>query len=134
MTFICVQQLIGNTKDKIISELDKIQQEVREHVENRQEDLEGVEQNIRRFENVLLLVGDCKKSADGLEKRLSKLEDVSGRLDGVFDSIVQMKEGSVDTDQLVQPSSQDESTDAFADVVRLKSWLEAAEHLDLEIF
>lgn len=104
-------------------------------MENRQEDLEGVERNIRRFESVLLLeVGDCKKSADGLEKRLSKLEDVSGRLDGVFDSIVQMKEGSVDTDQLVQPSSQDESTDAFADVVRLKSWLEAAEHLDLEIF
>uniref|UniRef100_H3CXZ1 Elastin microfibril interfacer 1 n=2 Tax=Tetraodon nigroviridis TaxID=99883 RepID=H3CXZ1_TETNG len=85
---------LGNTKDKIISELDKIQQEVREHVENRQEGLESLERNVRRLESVLLLeTGDCKQSAEGLEKRLSKLEDVSGRLDGVLASIVQMKEG-----------------------------------------
>lgn len=80
-----------------------MQQEVREHVENRQEDLDGMKRNIHRFENVLLLeMGDCKKSADGLDKRLSKLEDVSGRLDGVFDSILQMEEGSVAAEQLVQ--------------------------------
>lgn len=74
-------------------------------MENRQGDVEGVERNMRRVESLLLLeMGDCKKSADGLEKRLSKLEDVSGRLDGVFHSIVQLKEGSVDSDQLVQPA------------------------------
>lgn len=71
-------------------------------MENRQEDLAGVERNIRRVESVLLLeMAGCKKSADWLEKRLSKLEDVSGRLDGVLRSIVQMKEGSVDAGQLV---------------------------------
>ncbi|XP_029702177.1 EMILIN-1-like isoform X2 [Takifugu rubripes] len=85
---------LGNTKDKIISELDKIQQEVREHIEDRRENLEGMEGDIRRFENMLLVeMGECKKSGDGLEKRLSKLEDVSGRLDGVFDSIIKFKEG-----------------------------------------
>lgn len=65
-------------------------------MENRQEGLESLERNVRRLESVLLLeTGDCKQSAEGLEKRLSKLEDVSGRLDGVLASIVQMKEGSL---------------------------------------
>lgn len=95
----CVQPPTGNTKDKIISELDKIQQEVREHVETRPEDLDGLDRNVRRLENLLLLeMGEWKKSADGLDKRLSKLEDVSGRLDGVFHS---SKEGSVEWDQRV---------------------------------
>lgn len=69
-------------------------------MEKRPEDLEGLDRNIRRLENLLLLeMGGWKRSADGLEKRLSKLEDVSGRLDGVFHSILQMKEGSVEEDR-----------------------------------
>lgn len=40
-------------------------------------------------------MGDCKRSGDGLEKRLSKLEGVCGRLDGVSDSIHKIKEGIV---------------------------------------
>lgn len=117
-------------------------------MENRQDDLEGTERNIRRLESMLLLeTGDCKKSADGLEKRLSKLEDVSGRLDGVLDSIVQMKEGSADVDQLVQSAFmlllsplRSESTDASHRLKRtcvenlFRAFVEAAEHLDhLEI-
>lgn len=71
-------------------------------MENRQEDLEGMKRNIHRFESVLLLeMGDCQKSAEGLDKRMSKLEDVSGRLDGVFHSILQMEEGSVEAEQRV---------------------------------
>lgn len=58
-----------------------------------------MEGDLRRFENMLLVeMGECKKSGDGLEKRLSKLEDVSGRLDGAFDSIIKFKEGSVHID------------------------------------
>lgn len=49
---------------------------------------------------LLVEMGQCKKSGDGLEKRLSKLEDVSGRLDGVFDSIIKFKEGRVHIDYL----------------------------------
>lgn len=72
---------------------------MREHIEDRRDNLEGMEGDIRRLENMLLVeMGDCKKSGDGLEKRLSKLEDVSGRLDGVFDSIIKLKEGRVGMD------------------------------------
>ncbi|KAK5873458.1 hypothetical protein PBY51_018495 [Eleginops maclovinus] len=85
---------LGNTKDKIISELDKIQQDVTEHIEESRVRLQGMEQDVRRFESTLLVeMGDCKRSGDGLEKRLSKLEGVCGRLDGVSDSILNIKEG-----------------------------------------
>ncbi|KAM7405563.1 hypothetical protein PAMP_000004 [Pampus punctatissimus] len=85
---------LGNTKDKIISELDKIQQEVTEHVEESRDRLDGMYHDVRRFESTLLLeTADCKRSADGLEKRLSKMEDVCGRLDGVSESIHKIRDG-----------------------------------------
>ncbi|KAI4786651.1 hypothetical protein KUCAC02_036985, partial [Chaenocephalus aceratus] len=85
---------LGNTKDKIISELDKIQQEVREHIEESQLRLQGAEQDVRRVDSTLLVeLGDCRRSGDGLEKRLSKLEGVCSRLDGVSMSILNIKEG-----------------------------------------
>ncbi|XP_053722736.1 EMILIN-1-like [Synchiropus splendidus] len=85
---------LGNTKDKIISELDKIQQEVTEHVEDSRDRMDSMERDIRRFESTLLVeMGDCRRSGDGLEKRLSKLEGVCGRLDGVSDSVSKIKEG-----------------------------------------
>ncbi|XP_051919818.1 EMILIN-1-like [Hippocampus zosterae] len=85
---------LGNTKDKIISELDKIQQEVTEHIEESRDRLDGMDRDFRRYESTMLVeIGDCKRSGDGLEKRLSKLEGVCGRLDGVYDSIHKIKEG-----------------------------------------
>lgn len=88
--------MTGNTKDKIISELDKIQQEVTEHIEESRDRLDGMDRDVRRFESTLLVeMGDCKRSGDGLEKRLSKLEGLCGRLDGAFDSIHKIKEGTV---------------------------------------
>ncbi|CAG5849348.1 unnamed protein product [Menidia menidia] len=85
---------LGNTKDKIISELDKIQQEVTEHMEESRDRGDKMAEDIRQLESMLLVeMGDCKKSGDGLEKRLSKLEGVCGKLDGVSDSIHKIKEG-----------------------------------------
>lgn len=85
---------LGNTKDKIISELDKIQAEVTEHIEDSRDRLDGMDRDVRRFESTLLVeMGDCRRSGDGLEKRLSKLEGVCGRLDSVSDSILKIKEG-----------------------------------------
>lgn len=87
--------LTGNTKDKIISELDKIQQEVREHVEDSRDAVDGVGRDVQRLESFLLVeIGDCRRSGDGLEKRLSKLEGVCGRLDGVSDSIAKLNQGN----------------------------------------
>lgn len=86
----------GNTKDKIISELDKIQLEVNEHIEDSRDRLEGMDRDVRRFESTLVVeMGDCRRSGDGLEKRLSKLEGVCSRMDGVSDSLQRIKEGAL---------------------------------------
>ncbi|XP_028849618.1 EMILIN-1b [Denticeps clupeoides] len=85
---------LGNTKDKIITELDKIQQEITEHIEDSKGHFEHVDKEIQRFgNNFMVEIGDCRRSGDGLEKRLSKLEGVCGRLDVVSDSLQKIKEG-----------------------------------------
>ncbi|XP_036398618.1 EMILIN-1-like [Megalops cyprinoides] len=85
---------LSNTKDKMFSEIDKIQEEVGEHVEDSRRRLEHVDREIRRFgNNFMVEVGDCKRSGDGLEKRLAKMEGVCGRLDSVSDSLQKIKEG-----------------------------------------
>lgn len=85
---------LGNTKDKIISEIDKIQQEMTEHIEDSRVRFDSVDQDVRRFgNNFVVEMGDCKRTGDGLDKRLSKLEVVCGRLDSVSDNLQKIKEG-----------------------------------------
>ena len=70
-----------------------------EHIEDSRDRLDAMDRDVRRFESTLLVeMGDCKRSGDGLEKRLSKLEGVCGKLDGVSDSILKIKEGTVHLD------------------------------------
>ncbi|XP_066532076.1 EMILIN-1b isoform X2 [Hoplias malabaricus] len=85
---------LGNTKDKIISEIDKIQQEMTEHIEDSKIRFENVDRDVRRFGNSLVVeMGDCKRTNDGLDKRLSKLEAICGRLDAVSENVHKIKEG-----------------------------------------
>lgn len=85
---------LSNTKDKIISEIDKIQQEVTEHLEDSRGRFENIDRDIRRFgSNLLVEMGDCKRTGDAFDKRMSKLEGVCGRLDVVSDNLQKIKEG-----------------------------------------
>ncbi|KAI4903592.1 hypothetical protein NFI96_001055 [Prochilodus magdalenae] len=85
---------LGNTKDKIISEIDKIQQEMTEHIEDSKTRFDHVDQDVKRFgNNFVVEMGDCKRTGDGLDKRLSKLERICGRLDSVSDNLQKIKEG-----------------------------------------
>lgn len=84
--------------------MDKTQQEVTEHIQDSQERLNMLERDVRRFENMVVgEMGDCRRSGDGLEKRLSKLEGVCGRLDGVSDSISKVKEGESHSIIIIHP-------------------------------
>lgn len=63
-------------------------------MEDSRDAVDEVGRNVRRLESSLLVeIGDCRRSGDGLEKRLSKLEGVCGRLDGVSDSIHKLNQG-----------------------------------------
>lgn len=80
---------LGNTKDKIISELDKIQQEVTEHVEDSKMRFDNIERDIKRFGNNNFF----ERTGNGLDKRITKLEGVCGRLDSVSENLQKIKEG-----------------------------------------
>lgn len=79
---------LGNTKDKIISELDKIQQEVTEHVEDSKMRFDNIIRDIKRFGNSFV-----ERTSNGLDKRITKLEGVCGRLDSVSENLQKIKDG-----------------------------------------
>lgn len=82
------------TKNKIITEIDKIQQDVTEHVKESEDRFYQINEKIELFEKTLKTeMGDCKKSAGGMDERVSKLENVCSRLDSVSDSLQRIKEG-----------------------------------------
>ncbi|KAJ8288690.1 hypothetical protein COCON_G00013490 [Conger conger] len=85
---------LSNTKDRIFLEIDKIQQEMTRQVEDNRGRMDHFDREIRRFTNNLVVeMGDCRRSSDGLEKRISKVEDVCGRLDSVNDGLQRIKDG-----------------------------------------
>lgn len=79
---------LGNTKDKIISELDKIQQEVTEHIEDSRIRFDSIDRDIKRFGNSFV-----DRTGNSLDKRITKLEGICGRLDSVSENLQKIKEG-----------------------------------------
>ncbi|XP_053301001.1 EMILIN-1a [Pleuronectes platessa] len=85
---------LTDNKDNIISEVNNLQKELTDHIDDsgiRFIDL-GKEIQIIRS-NYLTEVGECRRSSDGLDRRLSKLEGVCGRFDTFSDSLERIKEG-----------------------------------------
>ncbi|XP_053565378.1 EMILIN-1 [Bombina bombina] len=84
---------LGTTKDKIISEINKIQGEVTDHIGDSTERFVNVQKEIHRFGNTVLEEShNCRRSTSGLEERLSKLENVCLKLDTVSGSLHKIKE------------------------------------------
>ncbi|XP_053736504.1 EMILIN-1a isoform X1 [Synchiropus splendidus] len=85
--------LIG-TNDNIIAEVDKLQKEVTEHFEDSQTRFNSLGKEMTEIRsNFATEVGECRRSSDGLDGRLTKLEGVCGRLDSFSDSLDRLKEG-----------------------------------------
>ncbi|XP_074471923.1 EMILIN-1-A isoform X1 [Sebastes fasciatus] len=85
---------LTNTKDNIISEVDDLQKELTEHVDDSKIQFGGLGDEIQIIRsNYATEVGECRRSSDGLERRLSKLEGVCVRLDAFSDSLERIKEG-----------------------------------------
>ncbi|XP_031151326.1 EMILIN-1a isoform X2 [Sander lucioperca] len=85
---------LTNTKDDLISEVDNLQKELTEHVDDSTIRFGGLEKEIQIIRsNYVTEVGECRRSSDGLERRLSKLEGVCGHLDSFSDSLERIREG-----------------------------------------
>ncbi|XP_031733172.1 EMILIN-1-A isoform X1 [Anarrhichthys ocellatus] len=85
---------LSNAKDNIISDVDILQKELTDHVDDSKIQFDNVGQEIQIMRsNYVTEVGECRRSGDGLERRLSKLEGVCGRLDSFSDGLERIREG-----------------------------------------
>ncbi|XP_063773356.1 EMILIN-1 [Pseudophryne corroboree] len=84
---------LGTTKHKLISEINKIQEEVTEHIKDNTEKFDLFQKEINRYgSTVMEETRGCRHSADGLEDRVAKLENICLKLDTVSGSLSKIKE------------------------------------------
>lgn len=85
---------LDTSKDKIYSELDQIHEDLTKHKEDSKESFDDIGRDISSFNsNVMIEMGECKRSQDGLEKRILKIEGVCNRLDLLSENIHRIKDG-----------------------------------------
>ncbi|XP_076873614.1 EMILIN-1-A [Brachyhypopomus gauderio] len=85
---------LETSKDRISSEIDKIQEDLTSHIEDSQGRFNNVGRQIENFRsNVVVEMGECRRAGEGLEKRLLKMEEVCGRLDSLSESLQQIRDG-----------------------------------------
>ncbi|XP_044185525.1 EMILIN-1a isoform X1 [Thunnus albacares] len=85
---------LTNTKDNIVSEVDKLDKKLTDHIDDSKIQFGSLGKEIQIIKsNYVTEVGECRRSSDGLDQRLSKLEGVCGRLDSFSDSLERIKEG-----------------------------------------
>lgn len=78
----------------ILFKVNHLQKELSEHVDSSNMQFDKLDREIKIItSNYLTEVGECRRSSDGLDRRLSKLEGVCGRFDSVSDSLERIKEG-----------------------------------------
>ncbi|XP_051792522.1 EMILIN-1a [Acanthochromis polyacanthus] len=85
---------LTNTKDDIISEVNDLQKKLTDHVDDSKLRFGGLGNEIQIIRsNFMTEVGECRRSSDGLDRRLSKLEGVCDRFDSLSDSLERIKDG-----------------------------------------
>ncbi|KAK1888705.1 EMILIN-1 [Dissostichus eleginoides] len=81
-------------EDNIFSEVDDLQKELTDHVDDSKIQFDNMGKQIQIIRsNYVTEVGECRRSSDGLDRRISKLEGVCGRFDSFSDSLLRIKEG-----------------------------------------
>ncbi|KAM9703856.1 EMILIN-1-A [Menidia menidia] len=85
---------LTNTKDSFFNEVNSLQNELTEHIDDSRVRFNSLGKEIQIIRsNYVTEVGECRKSSDGVNRRLSKLEGVCGRLDSFSNSLEKIKEG-----------------------------------------
>lgn len=78
----------------ILYKVDNLQKELTEHLDDSNIRFGSLDKEIQIIRsNYLTEVGECRRSSDGLDQRLSKLEGVCGRFDSFSDSLERITEG-----------------------------------------
>ncbi|KAG8545401.1 hypothetical protein GDO81_020946 [Engystomops pustulosus] len=84
---------LGTTKHKLISEINKLQEEVTDHIKDNTEKFHLFQKEINSFGSMVMEESrECRRSSGGLEDRVSKLENICLKLDTVSGSLHKIKE------------------------------------------
>uniref|UniRef100_A0A3B5LK73 Elastin microfibril interfacer 1a n=1 Tax=Xiphophorus couchianus TaxID=32473 RepID=A0A3B5LK73_9TELE len=84
---------LSSTNSNTIS-VEDLKNELTEHVEDANVRFGNLGREIQIIRNNYAMeVGECRRSGDGLDRRLSKLEGLCGRLDSFTDNLEKIKQG-----------------------------------------
>ncbi|XP_068135882.1 EMILIN-1 [Hyperolius riggenbachi] len=84
---------LGTTNHRLISEINKIQEDLTEHIKDNAEKFHLIQKEISRYgSTVMEETQECRRSSSGLEERVSKLENVCLKLDSVSGNLQKIKE------------------------------------------
>ncbi|XP_034017942.1 EMILIN-1a [Thalassophryne amazonica] len=85
---------LTDAKDNIISEVDKLDKDLMDHIDDSKLQFSSLGKDIHIItSNYMTEVGECRRSSNGLEQRLSKVEGLCKRFDTFSDSLESIKEG-----------------------------------------
>ncbi|KAJ0027023.1 hypothetical protein NQD34_018023 [Periophthalmus magnuspinnatus] len=85
---------LSNSNRNILTEVDQLDKDLTFHTDDSKIRFGTLGKEIEILNrNYLSEVGECRRSSDGLDRRLSKLEGVCGRFDSFSDTLERIKEG-----------------------------------------
>ncbi|KAJ0060764.1 hypothetical protein NL108_000037, partial [Boleophthalmus pectinirostris] len=85
---------LTSSNRNILTEVDQLEKDLTLHTEDSKIRFGTLGKEIEILKrNYLTEVGECRRSSDGLDRRLSKLEGVCGRFDSFSDTLERIKEG-----------------------------------------
>ncbi|CAL8311963.1 unnamed protein product [Lota lota] len=85
---------LAAANDYIIANVSAIRQDLRDHLEVSRVRLDGLRVQVQVLrDDMLTEVGECRRSSDGLDRRLARLEGIGGRLDAVSVGLRSVKTG-----------------------------------------
>uniref|UniRef100_A0A8C6X024 Elastin microfibril interfacer 1a n=1 Tax=Neogobius melanostomus TaxID=47308 RepID=A0A8C6X024_9GOBI len=85
---------LSYTNQNILTEVDQLEKELTDHLDDSKIRFGNLGKEIEILNrNYVTVEGECRRSSDGLDRRLSKLEGVCGRFDSFSDTLAKIKEG-----------------------------------------
>lgn len=85
---------LSNSNRNILTEVDQLDKDLTDHLDDSKIRFGNIGKEIQILNrNYMTEVEECRRSSNGLDRRLSKLEGVCGRFDSFSDTLARIKEG-----------------------------------------
>ncbi|XP_072436266.1 EMILIN-1b [Chiloscyllium punctatum] len=84
----------SESTDRLITDISRIQEELTGHIEDSNNKFINFQNELAKFNGHMVVeIAECRESSEGLDHRVSKLENICVKLDSVSQSLEKIKEG-----------------------------------------